>query len=518
MTQRVIVWAAVSTLEQAENDKMSLDAQITDAMTIVHQNDWQVIDTIRIEGHSRNYRTLAQLAEAARAKQEHGFDRLIAHLTRGDFDILVCRDANRFARKASLLYEIVDTILEDCHARIYSLADGWVTADNADMWLMVKGYEIRKQMRWLSNEMQRGRYKLVSQGLPMGSEHVWSHMRLRDDKHRTVAFVPDPSKAATIEQAARLIIDRVSWQHIELKMFELGFGQNGKPFTNGHFYQLFYNPWFWGDAARNHTSPAGRKKGMWIFDASEPLPPGVEMHRGLIEPAITGELAAQLRAELIRRLNFRPRNHGDTHKFSGLLVCERCGFMMIHSRNSHASYYTCQSKHIYTPRPKCEKKWAISERKVQAYFHAALALMLETQNAYLLAVPDGAQPPDPVEPLKAQLAALETQIRRLITKQATAPDSLASMYDDQIDGLATQRENLTQQINTVTTQQHSLNTADIEAAYRELSAFETLDMFWQSNPGYINQLLHRLLGKRRLTMRDRHITGSIEWSGRPKRV
>lgn len=515
---RALVWSAVSTLEQADDDKFSLDAQITDAQSIAATNGWAIIDTIRIDGHSRNYRTLAKLADAARKKQELGFDRLVTHLDNCDFDILICRDANRFARKASLLYEIVDTILEDCHARIYSLADGWVTVDNADMWLMVKGYEIRKQMRWLSTEMQRGRYKLVEQGLPMGSEHVWSHMRLRDDKHRAVAFVPDPSKTPVIEQAAKLIINRASWQHIERDMFALGFGQDGKAFTAGHFYQLFYNPWFWGDAARNHSSPAGRKKGLWIFDPSEPLPPGVEIHRGKIEPAITGELALQLRAELIRRLNFRPRNHADTHLFSGLLVCERCGFMLIHSRNSHASYYTCQSKHIHTPRPKCEKKWAISERKVQAYFNAVLRIMLDTNNPYMLAVPDDAPPVDPVEPLNNQLSVLETQIRRLITKQATAADSLASLYDEQIAGLAQQRENLTRQIATVTDRQSRINTADIEAAFRELSTIETMDAFWQSNRAHVNQILHRLMGKRRLTMKDRTITGSVEWLGRPRRI
>src|SRR5262249_44956968 len=95
---RAVIWAAVSTIDQADDHKSSLDTKITDSPAIADKNGWQVVDTIRIEGHSRNYRTLAKLAEAARTKNEKGFDRLIQHFNACSFDILICRDANRFAR------------------------------------------------------------------------------------------------------------------------------------------------------------------------------------------------------------------------------------------------------------------------------------------------------------------------------------------------------------------------------------------------------------------------------------
>ena len=61
---RAILLAAVSAKDQAEDDKFSLDAQVSDGMAAAAKNGWTVTDVIRIEGHSRNYRTLAQLAEA----------------------------------------------------------------------------------------------------------------------------------------------------------------------------------------------------------------------------------------------------------------------------------------------------------------------------------------------------------------------------------------------------------------------------------------------------------------------
>lgn len=509
-----ILLAAVSTNAQAEDDKFSLDAQIADGLAIAAKNGWKVIDVIRIEGHSRNYRTLAQLAAAARSHNEPGFDQLIAHFEACDFNILICRDANRFARKPSLLYEIVDTILEDCNARIYSLADGFVDSSNADMWLMVKGYEIRKQMKWIKEEMVKGRHKLIDdRGIPPGSSYVWSHMKVRDQKGKVLSFVPDPSKKAVIEQAARMVIDRVSWLHIETRLFEAGCGWNGQPFKIKFFYHLFNNPWFWGDAVRNHKNVLlanGQKIGLWVVDPSVPVPEGVVMHRAVNEPALTGDLALQLKAELIRRITFRPRRHDQVHKFSGLLICKRCGFYMVFSPHRTSDAYVCQSKYMARSRPGCDRKWSISERKVQRWVNAALEVMLASQDPYVLASAEPQSPADKLEQLNTTLAGLDKQIRRLIEKQAAAPDSLANLYDEQINGFAVQRENLLATIDTETRLAQRYNLVDVKAAYDELTTYQSLEAFWSAPSGIINQLLHRLTGGRRLAVLDHQIVGAVD--------
>lgn len=511
---RAILLAAVSAKDQAEDDKFSLDAQVSDGMAAAAKNGWTVTDVIRIEGHSRNYRTLAQLAEAARSHDEPGFDRLINHFDAHDFDILICRDANRFARKASLLYEIVDVILEDCGARIYSLSDGFVSLENADIWLMVKGYEIRKQMNWIKKEMLRGRHKLVDEhGIPQGSMYVWSHMKVRDPIGKVIGFVPDPSKTSTIEAAAKLVINRVGWRDIESHLWASGIGNNGQPFKRYFFYHMFCNPWFWGDAVRNHKNSKyanGQKIGLWCVDHSAPLPDEVVMRRDVNQPALTGELAQQLRAEVIRRITFRPRKHASVHQFSGTLVCQKCGFMMVYSSSGHdLGSYNCQSKYQARTRPGCTRKWSISERKVRAWMDAALQIMLDHHDPFGLVLPD-AVPVNRTAQLKDDLAALDKQITRLIEKQSIAPDSLATLYDQQINGLATQRENLLKHIDDETRLAARYNLTDVESAFQQLTTFETLAAFWQSDNGVINQLIHRLLGGRRLSVLDGHITGSID--------
>lgn len=510
-----LILAAVSANEQADPDKFSLDAQINDSLAVADKNGWHVIDTIRIEGHSRNYRTLAQLAAAARINSEPGFDKLIQHLEKKTFDVLIVRDANRFARKASLLYEIVDTILEDVGARIYSLSDGWVDTDNADMWLMVKGYEIRKQMNWLKKEMIRGKYKLVDdKGFPLGYHHVWSHMKVRDEKFKVVGFIPNPDHRLVIEDAARLVIERVSWYDLEDELFNrCGHLNNGQPFKRLFFYNLFYNPWFWGDAARNYNNAKpfkGRRIGLWCIDASQPVPEGVVVRRGINQPALTGELALQLKAELIRRKSFKPREHRSVRKFSGLLVCKRCGYRMVYISNHGFAGYNCQSKtYARVPDTGCERKWYISELKVMKWFTAALNVMLAEQRPFLF-VEDVHVEDDLLDQLKQQASTIKAQANRLIDKQVAAPASLADTYDAKIQALGIQLDKIEARIDEETRSTRRFDLDDIQSAYNELTTYETIERFWQAENGKINQILHRLMGNRRFTVINGTIDGSVE--------
>lgn len=510
---KALVWAAVSTIDQAEDDKFSLDAQIADSRAIAEKNDWHIIDEIRIEGHSRNYRTLDKLAAEARKNGEQGFDRLIQHLGTCDFDILVCRDANRFARKASLLYEIVDTILEDCKARIYSLSDGMVDESNADMWLMVKGYEIRKQMNWISKELLRGRQKLVDdKGLPAGSSVVWSHYIVRDANHKAVALVPDPAKRLIIEDAARVVLTRISWLKVEVELFkQFGHGKNGRPFAPYFFYHLFYNPWFWGDAARNFKNPDvpnRQRKGIWIIDPSVPMPEGVVIHRAVNPPALDGELALKLKAELIRRMTFRPKSHNQTYPFSGLLVCQQCGFTMVHDDHHRAESYKCQSKYFARSRPGCTRTSSIRSSDVQAWLSAALTHMLETDEA-LYFIDDTRPETDLLAQLDDQYGKLQEQIRRLIDKQAAAPANLEAFYEDSLRALSAELQIVDARIAELSREAQRNNPVSIQQAFNELSAYGTVENFWQADSGLINQLLHRLLGKRRLVVSNRQIVGVV---------
>ncbi|MBK8035345.1 MAG: hypothetical protein IPK17_38735 [Chloroflexi bacterium] len=51
MTKRALIWAAVSTKAQAdEDDKFSLPIQEDDARTLAERSGWRVVDVLRVPG------------------------------------------------------------------------------------------------------------------------------------------------------------------------------------------------------------------------------------------------------------------------------------------------------------------------------------------------------------------------------------------------------------------------------------------------------------------------------------
>lgn len=515
---RALIWSAVSTTTQSnEDERYSLPAQIADAESLCQREGWRIVEILKVPGHSRNYRDLHTLAADARAKGIDAFDRLITHLNAADFDILICRDANRFARKASLLHWIVETVVEECHARIYSLADGWVDSQNANIFAMVKGYETAQQVKWLVESGRRGKMKRVERGLPAGSKIVWSHKVIRDEHTgAAVKLVVDEDKRATLYHAAQLLLDGISWQNIERELFNrYGHGINGKPYKPRTFYETFNNPWAWGDSAWNFdgaNSPDRHKRTRrWLFDASIAPPEGIEITRATHEPIFTGDFALRVRAEIIRRMN---SVHGNNRpaapkKFTGLVVCGRCGHPMAYHKNLNSIRYVCQSKYSTVENSvHCQRLWSVQEHLVQEWIHDRLVEMIQTQQPDLLSKVDTPADTGLVEQLRHEVAGVEQQIRRLIAQQSTAPDAVQNFYHEQIETLAVQLKTLQAALQSAERDEREQDTHTVERAYNDLIAFDSLETFWASDPLTINQLLRRLMGRRRIVAHDYIIIGT----------
>ena len=50
---RCIIWCAVSSRAQNEPDKISLPQQESDSRALAEGNGWEIIDVLRVPGHSR---------------------------------------------------------------------------------------------------------------------------------------------------------------------------------------------------------------------------------------------------------------------------------------------------------------------------------------------------------------------------------------------------------------------------------------------------------------------------------
>src|SRR4051812_40175169 len=99
---RAVIWCAVSTKVQASDELASLPDQEANQRALCVANGWQIVDVLRVPGHSRRYIDIHKLAAHARAEGVDAFDRILDLWEREAFDVLICRDGNRFARTQSL--------------------------------------------------------------------------------------------------------------------------------------------------------------------------------------------------------------------------------------------------------------------------------------------------------------------------------------------------------------------------------------------------------------------------------
>jgi DNA invertase Pin-like site-specific DNA recombinase len=176
-----ILWCAVSTAGQAADDKDSLPTQEADARSLCEREGWRIADVLRVPGHSRRYIDIHECARDMRLEGIDAFDKLIRHWEAGDFDVLLVRDASRFARTQALHAYVVERTI-DSGARIFSLQDGFIDETNYRMWIAMGGYSAAGEIDNLKKKRQIGFDARARRGLPVNAKVVASHKLLRDEK------------------------------------------------------------------------------------------------------------------------------------------------------------------------------------------------------------------------------------------------------------------------------------------------------------------------------------------------
>lgn len=509
-TLRAIIWCAVSTEVQADDEKMSLPEQEREARELCAREGWRIVDVMVVPGHSRDYIDIHELAADARRAGIDAFDRLLEHFKKRDFDVLVCRDSERFARTQSLHSYIVESVIH-IGARIYAYADrmSWVDESNFRMFIMVAGYKAASDIERLVMGRRRAMDAAVERGLPTTSSVILSHRIVRDDRGRAVAIVVNEEKRPAFEAAARLLLEGVGWREIETELFErYGYVDDaGKPYKRLAMYTWFHNPMFWGHSARHWRMDSMRTE-TWVFDESEVPPPGVKLYRNRLPPMLTGSLAEQVKSEMRRRNlmirgNARPRR---TQAFSGLCICQSCGYYMVYHGNKGYPGYKCVSRWWKDDlRPDCDNTLYIQEYAVRAWIDKRLRRMLQRNRARAF-LPDrrAEDRRRALDNARKELEKVEAQAERLINKQSSAPLELTDMYDEQLVILADRRRILKHSISSLERERAKSETRDAEQAFETIRALG-LEAFWQLPGTRINQLLFALFGDTCLYVQDGEI-------------
>ena len=114
---RAIIWAAVSTPEQATEEKDSIPSQIADAERLIRERNWTHTETLVVPGESRSRHI--EFSKAAQDIQTYA--RLKELIDAKSFDILIVRARDRLARLDCLCAQI-EQMLRDIGAQVYSMS------------------------------------------------------------------------------------------------------------------------------------------------------------------------------------------------------------------------------------------------------------------------------------------------------------------------------------------------------------------------------------------------------------
>lgn len=515
---KVLIWAAVSTRRQTDDDKFSLPKQEQDGRDLAEREGWQVADVLLVPGHTRSaYTEFHKLAAAANKKGMDAFLKLEQHWEARDFDVLIIRDGDRLARAQGVMGTIVESVILS-GARIYCFADGWVDRSNFRMWISMVGYRAASDVDKLRKFIDEGANKRASRGLPVGSAPLWSHKVIRGDNGRALYQIPDPDKKLFFQDAAALVLEGVSWYTLEEELFKrYGHGTpEGSPYPPRKVYNILYNPSAWGHEARffRDFRRKSQFKGSWAFDLSISPPAGVVMFPNVHPPIYEGEQAQLIQQELRRReVIMRGSARADrAYRFTGLIVCGECGCNVLaqHQRTMRGQplRYYCYTKWRKFSPMTCTQTKGMLEAYAYTFVRAKLGEAIASRDLNVLLGTKPAPVADIHAALKDQIAALEAQAKRLIQKQASAPDALSSMYDDQIEQVGTQLTTLRQRYAFEQRNDNAQVRASQQRAFKTIA--EMGDDFWAQSDNVVNQMLHAVMGKRRWLMLEGEIIDQID--------
>lgn len=512
---RALSWVAVSSGKQAKDDKISLPEQQRLNRAVADENGWEIVDEMRVPGHSRAYIDIHSCAADMRAQGIDAFDKLLAHWEARDFDVLICYGSDRFARTQSLLAYVVEMTIVECGAVIHSIQDGLVTRQNMRMFISMTGYKAASDMDRLREFAAKDRRKRADAGKAVSSKVPMSHRVVRD---------PVSGKDTGVElrqellpmwmDLADLILSGIGYLQLPAEMFKRGYARpDGRPFRAGQFHDLLRSPMFWGCAAlnfRDGTKFKGRAD--WVWDASIPPPVGVTVLRDKYPAVYTGELAARVRAELLRRANMRGRaSPQNTYEWTGLVRCGVCGYKMgivakLYLKRPLRGVRCDHSMPLQRFTEVCPNKGMVPDKAIRDFLTDRLHEWLHGKPFLPTA---SAQTEQDIGQWAAREAAgIQTRIERLILEQSGAPDAAQPIYRSQIAQLSEQLANLNARAAEYATRA-AVRHAEDKRRNRALNEIRKIgpDHLWELPGRKVNQLLHELLYGYHLVGYNRKIVG-----------
>ena len=166
-TTRIAIWLAVSTEAQAADDKDSLPAQLRDATEWAEANEYPVVATFEVPGHTRSYIRFSDAATEIPA-----YKQLETACQARGFDVLWCRERSRLGRTRALI-ATAEAIVAEAGAEVFSAKMphriGAASASSRGLLGAIEGWQAEDEITQLVYRHKMGMAGRLRRGLPGGS-------------------------------------------------------------------------------------------------------------------------------------------------------------------------------------------------------------------------------------------------------------------------------------------------------------------------------------------------------------
>lgn len=509
---RALIWIAVSSEAQAKDEKVSLDEQERTCTAWCEANDCRVVEVLRWDGYSRSETDVLSAYEEFAAEGRYEYHTLRRLWQEHAFDVLVVYVHDRIARSPALYAQVMSNVIKS-GARIYSHTDGWIDETNVDAFIAIGGFSASSDIHKLVKRHRFGMNKRAARGLPTSSVVIGSHTLIRNEHGEAQRLVVDPLKRRLWDDVYRLIVEEhVTWMQLEARLYALGHtGKDGKPLPTNSIHEMMCSPSFWGNSARfqSHRRQHFMRDWAWVYDAAQPVPEGVLMHRDTHEAVYTGERRARLIAEIERRRmagKGRSRPYR-SNRYVGLVVCRGCNSYMNYTGSPPYVYLYCRSNTIGSTQ--CDSQTVIRPAVIDEFVGRFIQARQQGQDVRaLLGMGDHkAEGERRAETLKAELETVTGQVRRVVAKQTTAPEGTEDIYDEQLALLASKRLAVQAELEQAQ-RMAAVDDSDQRAAAEEIRALG--EAFWEKSDTEINVCLSRVLGRRRIAVFKGEVVGFVD--------
>jgi site-specific DNA recombinase len=481
----VVVWAAVSTPEQAE--KASIEHQLKLAQEWIDRNGARKVAELVVPGHTREYTFLHDIMREIPAYAQL-IDLISGTKERPGkaFNLLLAYDHTRLARGEALLAQIREFLGENGIQIGYtSQFMPLVPPDEFDyrQAFSVKalsafqGIAAAQEMGTLRARAKFGKESKAESGFYLGISPPYGFTKVKKG-----VLGPVDEEIAVIKRMHRLYLEEgLGLRSVAVRMNREGYRtRKGNLWTPDTVRKVMFNLALLGKVAYGATRavkiPAGNGLGMVKKRIH-----GNPIVRNAHEPVISEERYQHLVDELERRRNMRRGASVTTlnvHVLSGVLVCDYCGSHMYavgirKNRDGQKAY--CYQCYAYQKNRNCRSNYS-SSRRLEEQAEAILRQVVISADLPT-AVQNYVTQHDPASALTdvaAQLKSLSEKHKRLEDAYLDGAINLTAFKERQVG--------IQEKIHGLTTTKMSLEAVQSRASRRSALLERLTDLLSDGTP------------------------------------